>query len=1004
MRSIILTVVVLGVLLGGFVLFMSFQESPESTGAKSTPKRPTPATNPATQSAIAPPPSTQETESVLGAGEDVWVQQFDRETGLLTSEFRAARYDPPQDGVVHVTRPEARFYTRDGQVLTIWARDGEVIMPEQTRKSDRMDSIQSAPPSRGTLNDVLIGVLDTPESTEPSLTCRVPVIAFDNDALRLYTVQTEIEGRIVPADRVPITVRGDEYDFDGQGLSMRWNQRDQRLEHLEIARGGRLVVKKPAAFGKLPISSTAPTREGPFDIQLVQADATEAKRMSAEEAEIRRQKRLAAARRAAALAATQAVREPVAYKATFADDVKILEGADGSQHQIGSADRMIATFTFERPKAEPPATQPATKPAPAPRPTTRPTTRRAAETPKPEQVPIMVTWTGKLTIVPGKYEESGLRAFDDRAVQFEGSPVKLDRDGSTIEAAVVSAASKGDRFSAKGSDRLGPVVLRNAEGTTLRAPAIDIVGDAAVIKGKSSAEMMVADEKGELQKLLASWADTATINFRDSSTGRSIESAEFVGNVDVAHPQLALKSAKLKLAFGESAKPNEPSLRVIDAAGDVRATIATSGEKQTIKAENLRVTASPDANGKLAFNGFTASGGVSLASAKQSLNADKIDATFTTTEKEKVRIDDLTAEGSVVFKGEDETHALAEVLSIVTKDGVEQITLRGRDATVADRQSKLVGSMIKISTDGSSASVVGPGTLTGLARAGEGKTPQPITVTWADSFSYDGPKNSATVSGAVVVASDGTDGSRQRAAGKRMTISLSDAAKNTTGGIGRKQVNSITLSDDVEVSSVLTAEKDPNRLLRRIHLFAPGVTVTTGKEGVLGPVTIPSGGRMLYEDRRAATDATTQPDENAIRGAIAIEWKKSMTHDPAAGQVVLDGDVVVVYQQPGQDPIRMLTQKLIAQIDPEALEESQQLNRVHTEGGTSFITPKIRFDAAEAVYEPGSERVVVRGTERQPVEMFDESGLSSGSYEEIWWNLRENRPERLKNVMGTIRR
>jgi hypothetical protein len=236
-----------------------------------------------------------------------------------------------------------------------------------------------------------------------------------------------------------------------------------------------------------------------------------------------------------------------------------------------------------------------------------------------------------------------------------------------------------------------------------------------------------------------------------------------------------------------------------------------------------------------------------------------------------------------------------------------------------------------------------------------------------------------------------------------MTIALADADKDAADGIGRKQVESITLADEVEVSSTLNAAEEPKKLLRRVHLFAPGVTVKTAKDGTLGPVSIPTGGRMLYEDRRTA-DATTQPVEGAIRGAIAIEWAKSMSYDPAVGMVVLDGDVVVVHQQPGEDPVRMLTRKLIAEIDPEAADDTQQLKRVRTEGGTSFITPKVRFDAAEAVYEPGTDRVVVRGTERQPVEMFDQGGLSSGTYEEIWWNLKENRPERLKNVTGTIRR
>ena len=39
------------------------------------------------------------------------------------------------------------------------------------------------------------------------------------------------------------------YEFDGRGLTIRWNDRDRRLELLEIAHGERLIVKEPGALG-----------------------------------------------------------------------------------------------------------------------------------------------------------------------------------------------------------------------------------------------------------------------------------------------------------------------------------------------------------------------------------------------------------------------------------------------------------------------------------------------------------------------------------------------------------------------------------------------------------------------------------------------------------------------------------------------------------------------------------------------------------------------------------
>ncbi len=1031
MRSIILTVTVLAILVGGFALYMSVQSAPVSKQVvqSDAPKDRTPVKNNlATQGTIAPTPTTQTSNnSGLGTGEDVWIQTYDRETGSLINEFRAARYDPPVDGVVHVIRPEARFYTRSGQVLTISARDGKVVMPEATKKSDRMDAIQGAPPTRGTLNQVTLGILDDPDAAKPSLVCTIPILSFDNDALRLNTEQTEIDGRIIPADRVPIVVRGDEYDFDGEGLSMRWNQRDQRLEHLEIAHGKRLVVKKPGAFGKFPLALMRPqvdTLDAALAIQLVNADEVDARKMSAEEMERRRQKRLAAARKAAALAATQKTVEPVAYRATFNNDVKLFEG----ETEIGTAERMLATFTFDKPPAataeageksadkpsttQPAVTQPVTQPATQPtiKAASKPVTKKVAPAEAPvEQPPIEIRWSGKLVVVPMRFDESGLRSFDDRAMQFEGSPVRLIRQGSQIEAASVSAASAGNRFSARGSDQTGPILLKDPTGMKLVTPAIDVVEDLATLIGPSSAEMTVADDKNQPQKLLTSWKEKGTIHFVTDQTGqRTVDQATFIGGVDVLHPELSLKSDQLALRFAPGEKGANPSLKKLDAIGSVHAEILNKDQQQTITAGALSLQALPQPDGKLAFSGFNATGGVTLADAKQKLAAKQVDATFLNTpgaDPSKVRIDQLNAQGDVVFSGTDGTQANAEVLMIQTKQGVEQITLQGKNASVADKQSKIVGGLIKIATDGSQASVVGAGTLEGKLASASGQASAPMTVAWKDSFEYLAAKNVATVTGDVGVRTVASDGSQQLATGKKMVIALADVtdAKPDQQSIGQKTVQSITLSEDVGVSSLLLVDNDPQKLLRRIHLFAPGVTVTMDKQGGIGPVTIPTGGRMLFEDRRDAAGAT-QPGDAAIRGAVAIEWAKSMTYDPAAAEVVLVGDVVVVHREPGKEPVQMRSQKLIAQLDSGAGSDQQQLKSVRAEGGASFTSPQIRFDAATAVYDPAANRIIARGSENRPVEMFDQAGLSNGTFEELWWNIKENRPERLKNVTASVKR
>ena len=49
----------------------------------------------------------------------------------------------------------------------------------------------------------------------------------------------------VEADQVPVVLRGEDYDFDGRGLVIRWNERDRRLQLLEIAHGEKLIDQAP---------------------------------------------------------------------------------------------------------------------------------------------------------------------------------------------------------------------------------------------------------------------------------------------------------------------------------------------------------------------------------------------------------------------------------------------------------------------------------------------------------------------------------------------------------------------------------------------------------------------------------------------------------------------------------------------------------------------------------------------------------------------------------------
>ncbi|HWP40594.1 MAG TPA: hypothetical protein VNL70_06675, partial [Tepidisphaeraceae bacterium] len=238
MRTLLLivsTVVVLALVAGLYV----WMQPPTQTRSVAMPPRPG-----APRQGGSAPATTSHTQTIIGEGQDVWVLVPDEKTGATKYRFRARRYEPQPDGTVIVTRPEAEFYLRD-QIVRLEGSHGRVIMPAADATSPRLGGA-TGPPRRGELYDVTISMARTPRPQQPVLVATMNNIAFDNDTFRIATdAYIAPDGARVPGDQVPVRIRGLEWDFDGRGLTIRWNDRDQRLELLQIAHGESATIKSP---------------------------------------------------------------------------------------------------------------------------------------------------------------------------------------------------------------------------------------------------------------------------------------------------------------------------------------------------------------------------------------------------------------------------------------------------------------------------------------------------------------------------------------------------------------------------------------------------------------------------------------------------------------------------------------------------------------------------------------------------------------------------------------
>ena len=149
----------------------------------------------------------------------------------LASQFGATDYDPQKDGTTNMTHPQAIFYMGGGSKLQLDGETGNVVVPNTVNGKIQG---QSQTPTRGKLRHVILKLFKNTADTEPQFTCWLNNVAFDNDTFRIATEAADIPdatGKLVPtpADEVPVHVEGIDYDFDGRGLYIKWNEARSKI-------------------------------------------------------------------------------------------------------------------------------------------------------------------------------------------------------------------------------------------------------------------------------------------------------------------------------------------------------------------------------------------------------------------------------------------------------------------------------------------------------------------------------------------------------------------------------------------------------------------------------------------------------------------------------------------------------------------------------------------------------------------------------------------------------
>lgn len=632
-------------------------------------------------------------KGIVKPGEVIRWDKYDPKFGRLTSRLEAASYESMKDGRMLVQQPVAEFYMNNGQVMRIRGKTGHITMQETIRGGGRAPAAGNAQaPRSGELFDVVLFTLPDMHATEAQALLRMemPNASFDNETFRIQTESYRENGQLIPADRVPITIRGVDYWFDGRGLKLQYNEVDHRLESLRVAQGERLIIRNPKLFNRGEDEAkeeepkkTPPAGVGRFvpvepieDYVLVAAEPRAAGRPTT-------RPRGPATRRAAA--AADAPKEDPVYRATFRENVDIYEGEGPDRVKIGTAEELQVDFlskdgeldlttggaaaaeTVKKPTTpRAPAAGAARKP-PAPRreaaaSTTRPKQpkkRVAQSTSRPTTRPIEILWKGPLTIVPLPGDRPERIAPGEAIVKMTGSakrPVTLLRDEagkkSLMKCAVLTHHTL-DRGTVLDEGPGLPVEMIEiqqgvvASHIVTHSMTFSEETGTAILTGRSTAKLPMQDGTDKKPELMdVSWADRCTLYFAGSIEDMVVQRADLRGAVAVKHPALNLTAQNLDLYLSNDApttrpttnpsttRPSRsasPALRQLDANGSVKAVVQGPGgpeDLRKIEAETLKLTTATGPDGKLFARELNASKSVHMLDPEREMWAEYVNITL----------------------------------------------------------------------------------------------------------------------------------------------------------------------------------------------------------------------------------------------------------------------------------------------------------------------------------------------------------------------------------------
>lgn len=845
------------------------------------------------------------------AGKDLRVQMMDKvDPTRQSGELRAAVVDPMQlPGHYAVDKPQIWMFLKSGKTLFVRADSGQLVMPSR-RQEPESGVLRGAVEIR--IYDT-IGVGDETTLGPPSIVAKTAMLTFDTTVPEMESPQ-------------PFTVEGSGIYFEGQTLRVLASQTRERLELVEVLRGGTLVYTPSDRSRK---QASTPSTNATRLVSVRPVDSPTVRQVAYQPPASTTPER----RSTPTSEASPDVPNIVNYLTSFSDKVVVTQTTrtlTGDRLDVWSRivdgrlpEGAIGGSEPRDTEARPREPVPARESAQADRnPTSPPPPPTSVAPAVVDDQSVRLTWTGAMVARPLGAEplelesddvwlrvtadKTGVVTMDDEATGAEGRCTLLDYAATRQELGIARSGALGATLTMPEKGRITATRIEQNLATG--------VGH---VPGAGMLESLEGDDPRDERRPMARWDRDATFLFDvvDGRMSDQLREAILEGSVLASSNGSSIGGDSLHAYFAPGA--TTPALSRVRADG---AVLARDAKGNSIQSDTLDVAFEPDSDGNDPEPSVaTALGSVRVTSERgEVVTAAMVEALLERDASGNLTSRAVRAEEWVEITTPDGRRAITPLLladvpgQIVDLIGPGSLVSQTTETTTTIAE----GERIQLQGLSNAIEVSGPGTFShGPVDALVAPDARAIQAKWTESMRFDDSRGELRARGEVQAVSNISNLERQtldadeiharlelpEAYSQRVRDAKRDGLPTPDREILFAQAasDSTTGSESRIQAAYYTPDPDAADGRRLERLFqAHGATITSDNAARF--VEIPGPGRMVVADLRPREEADAHASSSSpgsSRGRSLFEWAGSMRFDREPGIIRLNQQASMVQRR-----------------------------------------------------------------------------------------------------------